>query len=49
MSPPGGNKGFVLVASTGHKPHNYEVSVPIMYADYYFLEALARKKSNLYK
>lgn len=42
MSPPGGNQGFILGHSTGHKPHNSEVDVPIMYADYYFLEALSR-------
>jgi unsaturated chondroitin disaccharide hydrolase len=41
-SPPGGNHGFILAHSTGHKPHNSEVDVPIMYADYYFLEALGR-------
>lgn len=45
MSPPGGNHGFILGHSTGHKPHNSEVDVPIMYADYYFLEALARKNN----
>ncbi|MDB5251581.1 MAG: glucuronyl hydrolase, partial [Flaviaesturariibacter sp.] len=29
---------------TGHKPAKSEVDVPIIYADYYFLEALLRSK-----
>jgi unsaturated chondroitin disaccharide hydrolase len=37
-------KGFILLHSTGSKPSNSEVDVPINYADYYFLEALLRKK-----
>jgi unsaturated chondroitin disaccharide hydrolase len=44
-SPSGGNKGFILGHSTGHKPNNSEVDVPIMYAEYYFLEALGRKNN----
>jgi unsaturated chondroitin disaccharide hydrolase len=36
------NKGFILQHSTGHKPHNSEIDVPIIYADYYFIEALLR-------
>jgi unsaturated chondroitin disaccharide hydrolase len=35
--------GFVLLHSTGHKPAKSEVDVPIIYADYYYLEALMRK------
>lgn len=42
----GTNKGFVLDHSTGHKPVNGEVDTPIIYADYYYLEALLRKKSS---
>jgi unsaturated chondroitin disaccharide hydrolase len=34
----------ILLHSTGHKPKNKEVDVPIVYADYYFLEALLRLK-----
>jgi unsaturated chondroitin disaccharide hydrolase len=41
---PGEAKGFILLHSTGAKPSNSEVDVPINYADYYFLEALLRKK-----
>ncbi|HEX7845177.1 MAG TPA: glucuronyl hydrolase, partial [Chitinophagaceae bacterium] len=43
-SPVGKNKGFILLHSTGHKPVNSEVDVPLIYADYYFLEALLRKR-----
>ncbi len=34
---------FFLEHSTGNKPKNDEVDVPIIYADYYYLEALKRK------
>ncbi|MGN6533729.1 MAG: alpha-L-fucosidase [Ginsengibacter sp.] len=44
-SPLGENDGFILMHSTGSKPSNSEVDVPINYADYYYLEALLRKKS----
>lgn len=36
--------GFLLLHSTGHLPHNHEIDVPLVYADYYFLEALIRKQ-----
>ncbi len=42
---PGKEKGFLLLHSTGSKPHNSEVDVPLSYADYYFLEALLRKRA----
>jgi unsaturated chondroitin disaccharide hydrolase len=42
-APPGGNHGFILLHSVGHKPVNSEVDVPIIYADYYYMEALFRK------
>jgi unsaturated chondroitin disaccharide hydrolase len=41
---PGTNKGFILLHSTGSKPSNSEVDVPLSYADYYYLEALMRQK-----
>lgn len=44
MSPAGENKGFLLLHSTGSKPSNTEVDLPLIYADYYFLEALLRLK-----
>ncbi|HVX28719.1 MAG TPA: hypothetical protein VHB70_20385, partial [Parafilimonas sp.] len=43
-SPIGANKGFILLHSTGSKPVNSEVDVPLIYADYYYLEALLRMK-----
>lgn len=36
-----------LLHSTGHKPHGYEIDASIIYADYYYIEALLRwKKIN---
>jgi hypothetical protein len=43
-SPIGENKGFILLHSTGSRPSNSEVDVPLSYADYYYLEALLRSK-----
>jgi uncharacterized protein YyaL (SSP411 family) len=43
-SPIGQNEGFILLHSTGSKPSNSEVDVPLSYADYYYLEALLRSK-----
>lgn len=43
-SKPGTNYGFILEHSTGNKPSNSEIDVPIIYADYYYLEALLRSK-----
>jgi unsaturated chondroitin disaccharide hydrolase len=43
-SPIGQNRGFILLHSTGSKPMNSEVDVPLNYADYYYLEALLRSK-----
>ncbi|AUP80608.1 glycoside hydrolase family 88 protein [Flavivirga eckloniae] len=40
----GTHHGFLLDHSTGNMPKNSEIDVPIVYADYYFLEALKRKK-----
>jgi rhamnogalacturonyl hydrolase YesR len=39
------NKGFLLIHSTGGKKLGFEIDVPLVYADYYFLEALLRKRS----
>jgi len=38
----GQNKGFILLHSTGSKPVKSEVDVPLIYGDYYYLEALLR-------
>jgi alpha-L-fucosidase len=43
-APVGEDKGFLLLHSTGSKPANSEVDVPLVYADYYYLEALLRMK-----
>jgi len=40
----GENKYFLLNHSVGSIPHGAEIDVPLVYADYYFLEALLRKK-----
>jgi unsaturated chondroitin disaccharide hydrolase len=40
----GTNHGFILAHSTGAKPSNTDVDVPLVYADYYYLEALLRVK-----
>ena len=37
----------ILLHSTGNKPKNGEVDVPIIYADYYYVEALIRLKKIL--
>jgi len=42
-APVGEAKGFILLHSTGTKPANSEVDMPLSYADYY-LEALLRIK-----
>lgn len=40
----GTNGNFVLMHSVGSIPHGHEIDVPLNYADYYFLEALVRKR-----
>lgn len=37
-------EGFLLRHSVGHHPAGSEIDVPLVYADYYFLEALLRKR-----
>ncbi len=39
----GKNKYFILNHSVGSIPHGVEIDVPLVYADYYFLEALLRQ------
>ncbi|TKC63731.1 glucuronyl hydrolase [Pedobacter hiemivivus] len=38
------NNNFILKHSVGHKPAKSEINTPIVYADYYYLEALLRYK-----
>ncbi|RPI01538.1 MAG: glucuronyl hydrolase [Ignavibacteriae bacterium] len=40
----GCNGNFILNHCVGHMPNNSEVDVPLIYADYYFVEALMRYK-----
>ena len=42
MTEKGDADGFILLHSTGSAPSNKEVDVPLIYSDYYFLEALIR-------
>jgi hypothetical protein len=43
----GENANFLIKHCVGSIPHNSEIDKPLVYADYYFLEALARyRKSN---
>ena len=44
LAPLGKNGCFLLMHSVGSIPHNNEIDVPLNYADYYFLEALTRRK-----
>ncbi|WP_346320163.1 glycoside hydrolase family 88 protein [Chitinophaga sp. YIM B06452] len=46
-APEGGNGNFVLMHSVGSIPHNVEIDVPLVYADYYFMEALQRYENSL--
>ncbi|MGF1925689.1 MAG: glycoside hydrolase family 88 protein [Bacteroidia bacterium] len=41
------NNNFILKHSVGHKPGNSEINTPIVYADYYYLEALLRYKKAM--
>lgn len=43
----GENADFLLMHCTGSLPHQSEINVPLIYADYYYLEALTRYKRLL--
>ena len=45
QSAPRTSQGFLLQHSTGNYPAGDEIDVPIIYADYYYLEALNRSRS----
>ena len=45
----GDNPYFLLKHSTGNLPSNNEIDVPLIYADYYYLEALLRYHKQLNK
>ena len=44
LAAPGENCGFVLMHSVGSLPNGSEIDTPLNYADYYYLEALKRKR-----
>jgi unsaturated chondroitin disaccharide hydrolase len=43
----GSNSGFLLKHSVGSIAHGTEIDVPLVYADYYYLEALSRYRNML--
>lgn len=45
-APLGENANFLLMHSVGSIPHENEIDVPLVYADYYFLEVLLRYKNS---
>ena len=45
VAKPGGQHGFLLLHSTGHKPAGSEIDAPLIYADYYFMEGLLRRQA----
>ncbi|GHT72080.1 glucuronyl hydrolase [Bacteroidia bacterium] len=45
----GQSGNFILMHSVGSIPHGAEIDVPLVYADYYFIEALVRYKRMLDK
>ena len=46
LAAPGENAGFLLKHSVGNLPGGSEIDTPLIYADYYFLEALNRYKNK---
>ena len=46
LSKPGRNGGFLFGHSTGNLPGGVEIDVPLVYADYYFLEAVKRYREG---
>lgn len=47
LAKPGTNNGFILKHSVGSMPDNSEIDVPLVYADYYYIESLLRKNNIL--
>ncbi len=45
LAAPGTNNNFLLKHCTGNKPADSEIDMPLIYGDYYFLEALLRYKN----
>lgn len=42
LAQPGTNAGFLIKHCVGSIPHQVEIDVPLVYADYYYIEALHR-------
>ena len=49
LATPQTNCNFILKHSVGSFPHGNEIDVPLIYADYYYLEALTRYKHRISK
>lgn len=47
LAEPGTNCNFLLKHSVGSIPHGVEIDAPLVYADYYYLEALMRYKNKI--
>lgn len=47
LAEPDTNCNFILKHSVGSIPHGVEIDVPLVYADYYYLEALLRYKNRI--
>lgn len=47
LADPTKNKYFILGQSVGSFPHGVEINVPLVYADYYYLEAIYRYNQRL--
>lgn len=43
LASPGKNGGFILKHGVGNLPSNTEIDVPLIYSDYYFIEACLRR------
>jgi unsaturated chondroitin disaccharide hydrolase len=43
----GENNNYLLKHGLGHMPNNTEIDVPLIYADYYYVEALLRMRKEL--
>lgn len=46
LAKPGTNYDFILMHCTGHKPAKSEIDVPLIYGDYYYIEALLRYRNK---
>jgi unsaturated chondroitin disaccharide hydrolase len=45
LAPVGENGGFILKHGTGNFPKNADIDVPLIYADYYYIEAMNRYRN----